>query len=127
MTLRLPQKDLKFIDSFLEKNDEFKNRSELLRVSASELIERRLALQKGAAQETFVPVSDDQIDAIDYLIRLGRFKSREAALFEILRNFLDSVEWEKVEDGRKKLQDIKYQVGSARDLDRKIEEEYLKD
>jgi Arc/MetJ-type ribon-helix-helix transcriptional regulator len=127
ITIRLPEKDLRRIDSFLEKELEFKNRSELLRVSASELIDKRIALQKGEDEETYVPVSDNQIDAIDYLIGLGRFKSREAALFEILRNYLDSVEWEKVEDGRQKLQNIKYQVESARTTNKKLEEEYLKD
>ena len=71
-------------------------------------------------------MSDEQIYAIDYLIKNGRFKSRSAALFEILRNYLDSVEWEKLEEGQKKLQNIKYDVESARMMDKKIEKDYLK-
>ena len=126
ITIRLPEKDLRLMDSYLEEEQEFSSRSELLRVAAKELIDKKIALQKGEANETYVPVSDDQIYAIDYLIRKGRFKSREAAIFEILRNYLESVDWDKIEDGQKKLQDIKYQVESARMMDKELENKYLK-
>ena len=126
ITIRLPEKDLRLIDSFLEKVIQFKSRSEVLLVAESDLIDKKIALQKGESEESFVPVSDEQLYAIDYLIKKGRFKSRSAALFEILRNFLDSVEWDKIDKGQKKLKDIKYDVESARMMDKKIEHEYLK-
>ena len=126
ITIRLPEKDLRLIDSFIEEEEEFQSRSELLRVAAKDLIDKKIALSKGESDETYVPVSDEQIYAIDYLIKNGRFKSRSAALFEILRNYLDSVEWEKLEEGQKKLQNIKYDVESARMMDKKIEKDYLK-
>jgi Arc/MetJ-type ribon-helix-helix transcriptional regulator len=126
ITIRLPEKDLRFIDSFIEKEEEFGSRSELLRVAAKDLIDKKIALSKGESDETYVALSDDQVYAIDYLIKNGRFKSRSAALFEILRNYLDSVEWEKLEEGQKKLQNIKYDVESARMMDKKIEKDYLK-
>lgn len=126
ITIRLPEKDLRLIDSFIEEEEEFQSRSELLRVAAKDLIDKKIALSKGESDEIYIALSDDQVYAIDYLIRNGRFKSRSAALFEILRNYLDSVEWEKLEDGQKKLQNIKYDVESARMMDKKIEKDYLK-
>jgi Arc/MetJ-type ribon-helix-helix transcriptional regulator len=126
ITIRLPEKDLRLIDSFIEEEEEFQSRSELLRVAAKDLIDKRIALAKGESDEIYVALSDDQVYAIDYLIRNGRFKSRSAALFEILRNYLDSVEWEKIEKSQKKLHNIKYDVESARMMDKKIEEDYLK-
>lgn len=126
ITIRLPEKDLRLIDSFLEEEQEYGSRSELLRVGAKELIDKKISLKKGESKETYVPVSDDQIYAIDYLIRKGRFKSREAAIFEILRNYLETVDWDKIESSQKKLQDIKYQVESARMMDKELEDKYLK-
>ncbi len=126
ITIRLPEKDLRLIDSFLEEEVEFTSRSELLRVAAKELIDRRIALQKGQSGETFVPVSVDQISAIEYLIRKGRFKSKEAALFEILRDYLESVHWDKIEKAEEKLQEIRYKLASAEMMEKEIEKNYLK-
>jgi Arc/MetJ-type ribon-helix-helix transcriptional regulator len=126
ITIRLPEKDLRLIDSFLEEEQEFGSRSELLRVGAKALIDKKISLKKGESKETYVPLSDDQVYAIDYLIRKGRFKSREAALFEILRNYLETVDWDKIESSQKKLQDIKYQVESARMMEKELEDRYLK-
>ncbi|UCE73063.1 MAG: hypothetical protein JSV56_08460 [Methanomassiliicoccales archaeon] len=126
ITIRLPEKDLRLIDSFLEEEVEFSSRSELLRISAKELIDNRIARTKGHAGETFVSVSDDQISVIDYLIKKGRFKSREAALFEILRDYLEAVPWEKVEKAEEKLQKIKYQLATAKMMEKEIENNYLK-
>jgi Arc/MetJ-type ribon-helix-helix transcriptional regulator len=125
ITIRLPEKDLRLIDSFLEEEQEFGSRSELLRVGAKELIDKKISLKKGESKETYIPVSDAQVYAIDYLIRKGRFKSREAALFEILRNYLETVDWDKIESSQKKLQDIKYQVESARMMEKELEDKYL--
>jgi len=125
ITIRLPDKDLHLIDSFLEE-EEFSSRSEMLRVAAKELIDRRIALEKGHPGESYVPISDDHLDQIDYLIKKGRFKSREAALFEIVRDYLESVEWEKIEKDREKLQDIKYQLATAKMTEKEIEQNYLK-
>jgi Arc/MetJ-type ribon-helix-helix transcriptional regulator len=125
ITIRLPEKDLRLIDSFLEEENEFGSRSELLRVGAKQLIDKKISLKKGGSNETLAPVSDDQMYAIEYLIRKGRFKSTEAAIFEILRNYLESVEWDKIEGSQKKLQDIKYQVESARMMEKELEDKYL--
>jgi Arc/MetJ-type ribon-helix-helix transcriptional regulator len=126
ITIRLPEKDLRLIDSFLEEEVEFTSRSELLRVAAKELIDRRIALQKGRSGETFAPVSVDQISAIEYLIRKGRFKSVEAALFEILRDYLESVPWDKIEKAEEKLQEIRYKLASAEMMEKEISKNYLK-
>ncbi len=127
ITIRLPVKDLRLIDSFLEEEEEaFANRSELLRVASKELIDRKIAHKKGSSQETYVPISDDQMMAIDYLIRKGRFKSREDALFEILRDYLEAVSWDKIEKGQEKLQEIKYKLASAELTEKEIEKNYLK-
>lgn len=126
ITIRLPEKDLRLIDSFLEEEEKFPSRSELLRVAAKELIDRTIALQKGGSGETFVPVSDDQISAIDYLVRKGRFKSREAALFEILRDYLEAVPWDRIEKVKEKLQEVKYKLATAEMMEKDIEKNYLK-
>ncbi len=125
ITIRLPEKDLRLIDSFLEEED-FSSRSELLRLAAKEFIDRRIALEKGHSDETFVPISDDQIAAFEYLIKKGRFKSLEAALFEILRDYLEAVPWDKIEKSQEKLQKIKYQLASAKMIEKEIENNYLK-
>jgi Arc/MetJ-type ribon-helix-helix transcriptional regulator len=125
ITIRLPEKDLRLIDSFLMEEKCYQSRSELLRVAARELIDRKIAHARGQQEETFVPVSDIQISAVDYLVRTGRFKSRDAALFEILRNYLETLEWDKIEDTQKRLQLIKYKVASAEMQDKEIEEKYL--
>jgi Arc/MetJ-type ribon-helix-helix transcriptional regulator len=125
ITIRLPDKDLRWIDSFIDEG-EFDSRSELFRVAARELIDRTLALQQGQSGDTYVPVSDDQINAIDYLIQKGRFKSREAAVFEILRNYLEDVDWEKLESSEKKFQEIKYKLAEAEMMKKEIEQNYLK-
>ncbi len=125
ITIRLPEKDLRLIDSFLEEENEFGSRSELLRVGAKALIDKKISLKKGESTETLAPVSDDQMYAIEYLIRKGRFKSTEAAIFEILRNYLETVDWDKIEGSQKKLQDIKYQVESARMMEKELEDKYL--
>ncbi|UCE36590.1 MAG: ribbon-helix-helix protein, CopG family [Thermoplasmata archaeon] len=125
ITIRLPEKDLRIIDSFLEE-ETFSSRSELLRVAAKELIDRRIALEKGHPGETFVPVSNDQISAIDYLIKKGRFKSLEAALFEILRDYLEALPWDKIEKHEEKLQEIKYKLADAKMMEKEIENNYLK-
>ena len=126
ITIRLPGKDLRIIDSFLEEEEEFTNRSELLRVASKELIDRLIAHKKGRSEETYVPVSSDQVVAIDYLIRKGRFKSRDDALFEILRDYLEAVSWDKIEKGQEKLQEIKYKLASAEMTEKEIENNYLK-
>ena len=125
ITIRLPQKDLRLIDSFLEEED-FSSRSELLRIAAKELLDRRIALEKGHPGESYLPISNDQVDAIDYLIKKGRFKSRESALFEIVRDYLESVPWDKIEKAEEKLQDIKYQLATAKMIEKDIEKNYLK-
>lgn len=125
ITIRLPQKDLRLIDSFLEEED-FSSRSELLRIAAKELLDRRIALEKGHPGESYVPISNDQVDTIDYLIKKGRFKSRESALFEIVRDYLESVPWDKIEKSEEKLQDIKYQLATAKMIEKDIEKNYLK-
>ena len=125
ITIRLPEKDLRLIDSFLEE-EEFSSRSELLRIAAKELIDRRIAFQKGHPGESFVPISDDQVDSIDYLVKKGRFKSRESALFEIVRDYLEAVPWDKIEKAEEKLQEIKYQLATAKMLEKDIEKNYLK-
>lgn len=126
ITIRLPEKDLRLIDSFLEEEEEFQSRSELLRVAAKELIDKRIALQKGSSGELYVSVSEDQINGIDYLTRKGRFKSREAALFEILRDYLETVPWDKIEKAEEKLQQIKYKLATAEMNEKKLEKDYLK-
>ena len=125
ITIRLPEKDLRFIDSFLEEEVDFQSRSEMFREAAKELIDRKIAQEKGLSGETYVPVSDDHLSAIDYLVRKGRFKSRSAALFEILRDYLESVPWDKIEKGEEKLQEIKYKLATAELLDKDIEKNYL--
>ena len=125
ITIRLPDKDLRWIDSFIDEG-EFDSRSELFRVAARELIDRALALQQGQSGETYVPLSDDHINAVDYLIKKGRFKSREAALFEIVRNYLEDVDWDKLETSEKKFQEIKFKLAEAELLKKEIEKNYLK-
>jgi Arc/MetJ-type ribon-helix-helix transcriptional regulator len=125
ITIRLPDKDLRWIDSFIDEG-EFDSRSELFRVAARELIDRTLAQQQGRLGETYVPVSDDHINALDYLIKKGRFQSREAAVFEILRNYLDDVDWDKLEASEEKFREIKYKLSEAELLKKEIEDTYLK-
>lgn len=125
ITIRLPDKDLRWIDSFIDEG-EFDSRSELFRVAARELIDRTLAQQQGRLGETYVPVSDDHINAVDYLIKNGRFQSREAAVFEILRNYLDDVDWDKLEASQEKFREIKYKLSEAEMLKKEIEDIYLK-
>lgn len=126
ITIRLPEKDLRLIDSFLEEEEEFPSRSELLRVAAKELIDKRIALQKGMSGEVYVSVSKDHLDTLDYLTRSGRFKSIEAGLFEILRDYLDKVPWDKIEKGDEKLREIKYKIATAEMTEKEIENNYLK-
>jgi metal-responsive CopG/Arc/MetJ family transcriptional regulator len=114
------------IDSFLEEEEEFPSRSELLRVAAKELIDKRIALQKGRSGEVYVSVSKDHLDTLDYLTRSGRFKSIEAGLFEILRNYLDKLPWDKIEKGEEKLREIKYKIATAEMTEKEIENNYLK-
>ncbi|UCE74855.1 MAG: ribbon-helix-helix protein, CopG family [Methanomassiliicoccales archaeon] len=125
ITIRLHEKDLRWIDSFILEGG-FASRSELLRVAAKELIDRRVALAQGQSGETYVPVSDDHINAIDYLISKGRFKSREAALFEIVRDYLEEMSWEKVEKQEEKFREIKYKMAEADMLKKEVEKNYLK-
>jgi len=125
ITIRLPEKDLRLIDSFLEEK-EFSSRSELLRIAAKELLDRKIAFEQGHPGESYVAISDDQIDAIDYLVKKGRFKSRESALFEIVRDYLEAVPWDKIEKAEEKLQQIKYQLATAKMMEKDIENNYLK-
>ena len=119
ITIRLPEEDLESIDSYLEE-EEFTSRSELLRIGAKELIERRRALEKGHPGESYVPVSNDHLDEIDYLILKGRFKSRESALFEIVRDYLEDLPWDKIEKAHDKRQKIKYQLASAKMTEKEV-------
>jgi Arc/MetJ-type ribon-helix-helix transcriptional regulator len=126
ITIRLLERDLRLLDSFLEEEGEFKSRSELLRISAKELIDRRIAASVGSSEETYVPISNNHLNAIDYLIGKGRFKSREDALFEIVRDYLEMVSWEKIEKAEEKFQEIKYKLATAEMLKKDIENNYLK-
>jgi Arc/MetJ-type ribon-helix-helix transcriptional regulator len=126
ITIRLPEKDLRLLDSFLEEEEEFTSRSELLRVAARELMDRRIALASGGSEETYIPVSNEHISAIDYLINKGRFKSRESAMFEILRDYLESVSWDDIEKANKRLQAIKFKLTTAEMVEEEIKKNYLK-
>ncbi|MEE9151554.1 MAG: ribbon-helix-helix domain-containing protein [Thermoplasmata archaeon] len=125
ITIRLPEKDLRLIDSFLEEEVEFSSRSELLRIAAKELMDRKIAQEKGHPGESYVPISNDHIDAIDYLVKKGRFKSQDAALFEIVRDYLEALPWDKIEKAKEKLQEIKYQLATAKMMEKEIEKNYL--
>jgi Arc/MetJ-type ribon-helix-helix transcriptional regulator len=120
ITIRLLEEDRKSIDSYLEEQEEFTSRSELLRIGAKELIERRSALEKGHPGESYVPVSNDHLDQIDYLILKGRFKSRESAIFEIVRDYFEELPWDKIEKNHDKRQKIKYQLASAKMTEKEV-------
>jgi Arc/MetJ-type ribon-helix-helix transcriptional regulator len=125
LSIRLPVKDRRLIVSFLEKEGkDFSSISEFFRFAAKELIDRRLALGHGGHDETLVPVANNQITAIDGLILKGEFKSREAALHEIIRNYLKSLEWDKIDEVEKRILGMKYQLTDARETEKKIEDIY---
>jgi metal-responsive CopG/Arc/MetJ family transcriptional regulator len=124
VTIRLPQKDMRLVDSFLEESEDFSSRSDLFRTAVQELIQHRNDLIAGE-NEVVVSVLEDQINAIDYLIKRKRFKSRSQALFEILRDYLDSVQWDKIDRSEEKLQNIKYQLATTKLEEKKIAKEYL--
>ena len=127
LSIRLPEKDRRLIDSFLEQEGkEFSSMSELFRIASKEFIDRRIALGLGGHDETLIPVANNQITAIDGLILKGEFKSREAALHEIIRNYLKSLEWDKIDEVEKRILDMKYQLTDARETDKKIEDIYQK-
>ena len=93
--------------------------SEFIRFAARELIDRRFALGLGGHDETLIPVANNQITAIDGLILKGEFKSREAALHEIIRNYLKSLEWDKIDEVEKRILGMKYQMADARNTEKK--------
>lgn len=124
VTIRVPEKDMRLVDSFIEEYDEFSSRSDLFRTAVKELIKQRMDLKAGD-NEVLVPVLEEQINAIDYLVRNRRFQSRTSALFEILRNYIDSVQWDAIEKSEQKLQSIKFQLATAKLEEKKIEKEYL--
>jgi metal-responsive CopG/Arc/MetJ family transcriptional regulator len=127
LSIRLPEKDRRLIDSFLEQEgQEFSSISELFRIASKEFIDRRIAMGLGGHDETLIPVANNQITAIDGLILKGEFKSREAALHEIIRNYLKSLEWDKIDEVEKRILGMKYQMADARDTEKKIEDIYQK-
>ncbi len=125
LSIRLPEKDRRLIDSFLEQEGkEFSSISEFFRFASKELIDRRIAMGLGGHDETLVPVANNQITAIDGLILKGEFKSREAALHEIIRNYLKSLEWDKIDEVEKRILDMKYQMAEAREIEKKVQDIY---
>jgi metal-responsive CopG/Arc/MetJ family transcriptional regulator len=127
LTIRLPEKDRRLIDSFLEQEgQEFSSISELFRIASKEFIDRRIAMGLGRHDETLIPIANNLITAIDGLILKGEFKSREAALHEIIRNFLKSLEWDKIDEVEKRILDMKYQMTDARKTEEKIEDIWQK-
>lgn len=76
-------------------------------------------------QNTYFPLSIDHTYVLDYLIKKGRFKSRESALFEVVRDYLDKIPWEKIDKSEERLQQIKYKLASA-DIAEKEIKNFLK-
>jgi metal-responsive CopG/Arc/MetJ family transcriptional regulator len=105
-----------------QEGQEFSSISELFRIASKEFIDRRIAMGLGRHDETLIPVANNLITAIDGLILKGEFKSREAALHEIIRNYLKSLEWDKIDEVEKRILDMKYQMTDARKTEEKIED-----
>jgi Arc/MetJ-type ribon-helix-helix transcriptional regulator len=125
LTIRLPEKHRRLIDSFLEQEGkEFSSVSEFFRIASKDFIDRKIALGLGGHDETLIPVSNNQLSAIDGLILKGEFKSREAALHEIIRDYLKSLEWDKIDEVEKRILGMKYQLTDARETEKKIEDIY---
>ena len=122
VTVRFGDPELSEIDVLVEELG-FKNRSEFIRRAVTDYTRRKRVLHTDS-EEVLVHISSDQISVIDNLVAKKQHISRETPLFEIIRDYINRVPWDRVDSTTEKIQASKFENAKA-DLDREMTRRYM--
>jgi len=103
ITLRLEKENLRLIDAFLERNPQFRNRSQLARDAVQTFIEN--VTQGGNTVALKVPAK--VLEVIDHLVSEGYFNDRQDAVVQALREHFDVARIKEFEEHKTELQKAK--------------------
>ena len=126
ITVRLLSEDVKAVDGILSSSPEYSNRSDLLRAVIRRIGRNGEPSVWLARPEGSVPVDKGQLEVLDFLVSRGHFASREAALFEMIRDHLERIDWDRIERRSQRSQDARIQLTSERMTQKRVETELLR-
>jgi Arc/MetJ-type ribon-helix-helix transcriptional regulator len=122
ITLRISDEDLDEIDSFLDDNSSFGNRSEFLRNCALDFIHNKRAYHKQESNNS-ISLSKKQEEFIERMIKNGYYSNREDAIRSIIEYIFDSGFIRKIfEDKIEKYQEIERSMNSNEKMSLRGEE-----
>jgi Arc/MetJ-type ribon-helix-helix transcriptional regulator len=101
VTIRLTADQAAALD-FLVVGDQFKNRSDAIRVAIDEMT-KEPEIEEG---KITVDLPDGIVASLDKLVDLGHYRSRDLGIFELLRNGLEALDIEEISLRQKQRIDI---------------------
>ncbi len=99
ITLRLEKENLELLDSFLEENKSYGNRSQLVRDAVQQFIQ---AVREGGNTVT-IRVPKYYLDLIDRLVADGYFLSREHAIVRSIEEWFTRERVKEIQDHRQEI------------------------
>lgn len=113
ISIRFGEREVLRMDEFVEEDPKLDNRSELIRIAVNEYMARNRTL-RCAEDEVSILIKKDFAETLDNLVEKKQYHSLEAAIFEIIRNHINEIDWNSVDSVQERMQRAKFENSEMR-------------